>query len=103
MIYSFVKQTLSYPQSDQSKTNFSKIKKNQVRIARTKQREHEYWSTLAAEKETGRKLEPKSLTPAGKVTNFLSSLFKLKMAERSEAKSAERSFASKIKIFIAYA
>ena len=37
-----------------------------------------------------------TLTPAGKVTNLLSSFFSLEMAERSEAKSAKRSFASKI-------
>ena len=35
------------------------------------------------------------LTPAGKLTNAFSSLFSLIMAERSEAKSAKRSFASK--------
>ena len=39
----------------------------------------------------------KGLTPAGKVTNKLVASFSLKMAERSEAKSAKRSFASKIK------
>ena len=35
------------------------------------------------------------LTPAGKVTNLLAFLFSLKMAQRSEAKSAKRGFASK--------
>jgi len=35
------------------------------------------------------------LTLAGKVTNLLSASVSLKMAERSEAKSAKRSFASK--------
>ena len=35
------------------------------------------------------------LTLAGKVTNLLSIIIFLKMAERSEAKSAKRSFASK--------
>ncbi len=35
------------------------------------------------------------LTPAGKVTNKLSTCISPKMAERSEAKSAKRSFASK--------
>ena len=38
------------------------------------------------------------LTLAGKVTNKLSTRILLKMAERSEAKSAKQSFASKIKI-----
>ena len=38
------------------------------------------------------------LTPTGKVTNKLVALFSLKMAERSEAESVKRSFASKIKI-----
>jgi hypothetical protein len=38
------------------------------------------------------------LTLAGKVTNKLSTSVSLKMAERSEAKSAKRSFSSKIKI-----
>jgi len=37
-----------------------------------------------------------SLTLAGKVTNFLSTSISLKMAERSEPKSAKQSFASKI-------
>jgi len=36
-----------------------------------------------------------SLTLAGKVTNLLSNSVSQKMAERSEAKSAEQSFASK--------
>ena len=36
-----------------------------------------------------------ALTPMGKVTNYLSNLISLKTAERSEAKSAKRSFASK--------
>ena len=35
------------------------------------------------------------LTRAGKMTNKLAALFSLKMAERSEAKSAKRSFPSK--------
>ena len=38
------------------------------------------------------------LTLAGKATNKLSTLISLKMAERSVAKSAKQSFASKIKI-----
>jgi hypothetical protein len=35
------------------------------------------------------------LTPVGEITNSLSALISLKMAERSVAKSAKRSFASK--------
>lgn len=37
-----------------------------------------------------------SLTPAGKVTNWLSTEFSLEIAEGSEAISAKQSFASKI-------
>ena len=43
-------------------------------------------------------LEFFNLTFAGKVTNKLSPLISLKLAERSETKSAKRSFASNIKI-----
>jgi hypothetical protein len=46
-------------------------------------------------------LHYKGLTLARKATNFLSTLISLKMAEYSEAKSAKRSWASKIKIFLA--
>ena len=38
------------------------------------------------------------LTFARKVTNYLSTSISLKMAKRSEAKSAKRNFSSKIKI-----
>jgi hypothetical protein len=38
------------------------------------------------------------LTLAGKATNKLSTLIKLRVTERSEAKRAKRRFASKIKI-----
>jgi len=40
----------------------------------------------------------KILTHAGKITIFLSTKISLKVAERSEAINAKRSFASKIKI-----
>ena len=40
------------------------------------------------------------LTPAGKVTNKLSPLYSFKIAKRSEAKSAERNFASECFDFI---
>ena len=42
----------------------------------------------------------KGLTPAGKVTSKLSTSFSLKLTQRSEAKSAKRSFASKYLKFL---
>ena len=44
---------------------------------------------------SGFEKKSKKLTSAGKVTNKLSNLISLKVAERSETKSAKRSFSSK--------
>jgi len=49
--------------------------------------------------DTGQKIsEKEGFIIAGKMTKKLTTLISIKRAERSEAKSAKRSFASKIKI-----